>query len=329
MPSSAARPPKRRAVADARRHGDHRHRDQPADHARQRAFHPGDDDDDARAARADRAAARSRWSPATPTSIEPLDGVPERLGDDRGLLRDREVARARRRPRGSVAAVGDGGASPAARECTVRASAFQPAAEARPRAPPRLARASRVPRKPPLAASSRSQIATTCSGGLALAEDHLGLPLAERAMVVDAGECEGLRTGGGAAGRSPRRARAARRRRRRAGPRAARLSRHRGDRLEVLEEDRFGLRDRLDLERGAGAGRSRRAVPWCTSRGACGTRSRVLRVSPWSRSASRACSSATANRSAGVGRRRHRPAREQRPRRRGRATDCRTRRARS
>ena len=47
MPSRAAQPAETGAVADAGRHGDDRHVDQAADHARERPLHPGDDDDDA------------------------------------------------------------------------------------------------------------------------------------------------------------------------------------------------------------------------------------------------------------------------------------------
>ena len=55
------------AVADARRHGDDRHADQAGDDARQRAFHAGDDDDDARGVEP-RALAEQPMEPATPTS---------------------------------------------------------------------------------------------------------------------------------------------------------------------------------------------------------------------------------------------------------------------
>ena len=61
------------AVADAGRHGDERQADQPADHARQRAFHPGDDDEAVGAARTPSRAASTRCSPATPTSSIRID----------------------------------------------------------------------------------------------------------------------------------------------------------------------------------------------------------------------------------------------------------------
>src|ERR687890_1482810 len=57
-----------------------------------------------------------------------------------------------------------------------------------------------------------------------------------------------LRTGGVAASRALLQGRGGRWPPRRAGPRAARRSRHLGDRLEILEEDRLRLGDRLDLK---------------------------------------------------------------------------------
>ena len=56
------------AVADARRHGDHRAIDQPADHAGQGAFHAGDDDQQRRHHPGGEADAAAGASPATPTS---------------------------------------------------------------------------------------------------------------------------------------------------------------------------------------------------------------------------------------------------------------------
>ena len=56
-------PAEARAVADAGRHGNHRHGDQARDHPRQRALHAGDHDDTRsgrRAVRAARAAGAGR-----------------------------------------------------------------------------------------------------------------------------------------------------------------------------------------------------------------------------------------------------------------------------
>ena len=245
MPSSAARPPNEAPYPTLVGTAMTGTATSPPTTLGQRALHPGDDDDDARAGASCSPAASSRWMPATPTSISRSTLSPNASATDAA-----SSATGRSLVPADTTRIGPalGGGASCGGSNTVRASAIPAhAREPRPqRGRRRLGRAGAEKR--PVAASSRSQIATTCSSGLPLAEDHLGLPLPQGAMVVDAGERKIFeRKVAQALERRTRRQRA-RRRRRRGGPRAARVSRHCGDRLEILEEDRLGLRDRLDLE---------------------------------------------------------------------------------
>ena len=92
MESSAATPPKRRAVANARRHGDDRAVDQSADDAGKRALHPGDGDDGARTHQLVQTGEQT-VQPGHADVIQPHDAVSEHLGCERCLLGDGNVAR--------------------------------------------------------------------------------------------------------------------------------------------------------------------------------------------------------------------------------------------
>src|SRR5919197_442062 len=82
-----------RAVADAGGDGDDRRGDQPADDRRERALHPGGDDEDARRAQA-LALGHDAVDAGDARVPDPLDAVAHRLGRERGLLGDGDVARA-------------------------------------------------------------------------------------------------------------------------------------------------------------------------------------------------------------------------------------------
>ena len=84
-------PAERGAVADAGRHRDQRHADQPADHARQRALHAGDHDEAVGASSSSSRTARTRCSPATPTSVTTRDAGAVHPGGQGGLGGDRRV----------------------------------------------------------------------------------------------------------------------------------------------------------------------------------------------------------------------------------------------
>ena len=201
---------------------------------------------------------------------QPLDARAERLGDDRRLLGDRQVARAGRDHQDGARAGGAGRSADA--RCTVRASGFQTSpGEARPervgggaRSPgcrgtshwrPRAAR--RSPRPGPASCPRRRP------------------PRAAPDGARDGGRCgrtRGLRRGGGGAVEAPRSGA-----RRPAATSASRVSS-----CSALTPPRRPDRDSRERSlrprpwtrpgRAAGADRSRHAGPWCTSRGACGTR---------------------------------------------------------
>ena len=84
------------AVADAGRHGDHRHADQAGDDARQRPFHSGDDDDDARRREA-RPLAEQAMQPGHADVVEPRHIVSHQLGRTGSFLGHRQIGRAGRR----------------------------------------------------------------------------------------------------------------------------------------------------------------------------------------------------------------------------------------
>ena len=319
-------PAERRAVSHARRHGDHRHRHQPADDARQRALHPRDHDHDpgrAGAARPRPAGGAAR--PPRRRSAAPPSG---------------------RTPRRTTAASSATGRSLVPAETTRIVSVMGAAG-------PLVAAGSR--RSGPAGSTRSGESGSGARAGLGLAgsacrERNPSPPPAARRWRPPAprssprrrrpraapdgarGDDRCARTARSSKGRwrsrsSAARGRGGRRRPRRAGPRAARLSRHLGDRLEILAGRSPPPRRSTRSGRGAGAARSRRAGPACTSPRCLRNSITVLRVSPCSRSASRACSSATLKRSIGVRRPPARRARRATPARPGRATDCRTPRA--
>ena len=84
----------RRAVPDARRDGDHRLVDQPADHRGQRALHPRDDDQDPRPPQVVERREQS-VQPGDADVLEELDLIAEALRHADGLGGDREVGAAR------------------------------------------------------------------------------------------------------------------------------------------------------------------------------------------------------------------------------------------
>ena len=89
----AREPAETGAVPDARRHGDDRHAHEAADDARQRPFHAGDDDDDARGGQAG-VLGEEPMESCDADVVEPIDDVAHQLGRDRRLFRDRQVGRA-------------------------------------------------------------------------------------------------------------------------------------------------------------------------------------------------------------------------------------------
>ena len=78
------------AVADTRRHGDHRHVHHAGDDAWQRPLHPRDDDDDAGVLEA-AALAQDPMNAGDADVVQPLDVVAHQVGGDRGLLGDADV----------------------------------------------------------------------------------------------------------------------------------------------------------------------------------------------------------------------------------------------
>ena len=93
---------------------------------------------------------------------QPLDPVPERLGHDGRLLGDGQIAGAGRHHEDRAGAGGAPARSAAAGGRCGRADS-RPCRGSAPRSAAAAASLARVPRKRPLAAASRSQIATTCS----------------------------------------------------------------------------------------------------------------------------------------------------------------------
>ena len=178
----------RGAVADARRDGDHGDVDEPADDARERALHPRDGDDDARALQlAD--VGEQALEPGDADVVEPHDAVPERLGRLGGLLGDRQVARAGGADADLAGAVGLRGGTDDG--------------EAARRVPPRvrfcgrerggLRRVEPRDEHPPRAApSDRADDGADLLGRLARPVDHLGGALAQLPPVVHLGEPEVL-----------------------------------------------------------------------------------------------------------------------------------------
>src|SRR2546423_626304 len=84
----------RRAVADARRHGDDGRGDESADDRGQSALHPCGDHEDARRAQT-LALGHDAMNPCDSRVPDSLDAVAHRLGGERGLFGDGDVARAR------------------------------------------------------------------------------------------------------------------------------------------------------------------------------------------------------------------------------------------
>ena len=81
-----------RAVSDARRNRDHRRLDESADHARERSLHSRDRDHHARGAEL----VRAGEEPVEPRDTDVVQAhhlVAQGLRDERGLFRDRNVAR--------------------------------------------------------------------------------------------------------------------------------------------------------------------------------------------------------------------------------------------
>ena len=148
------RPAVRRAVADARRHADHRAAREPADEARERAVHPRDHDD----AVGPLEIGQRRAEPVDARDADVLvhdDGRPEQLGADLAPRARSGRRTCRRRPRRR------GRGAPARRgrpRCSARARPPRPPGppRGRPRAP-RRRRASRARFRPrPRAARRRS-----------------------------------------------------------------------------------------------------------------------------------------------------------------------------
>ncbi len=93
MPEQRRQPMEAGAVADAGGHGDDRHRDEAGDDAGQRAFHAGDDDDDA--GRPEAIVLAQQAMEAGDADVEePIDRVAHHLGGDGGFLGDGQVRRA-------------------------------------------------------------------------------------------------------------------------------------------------------------------------------------------------------------------------------------------
>ena len=90
-PEQRRQPAEVGAVADARRHRDHRAIHQPPDGLRRGPLHAGDADDRV-GARPEGSLLSNRWMPATPTSTTSGNVAAPRLGRDAGLLGDGQVA---------------------------------------------------------------------------------------------------------------------------------------------------------------------------------------------------------------------------------------------
>ena len=90
MARSAVRPTETGAVADARGHRDDRHVDEPADDARQRAFHSGDDDDDARGGQPG-VLVEQPMQTGDADVVEPIDRIAHDFGGNGRFFGDRQV----------------------------------------------------------------------------------------------------------------------------------------------------------------------------------------------------------------------------------------------
>ena len=91
IPSNAAIPLIGRAIADAGRHGDHRHSHQSSDDAGQRAFHPGAHNDHACLGQ-HIAAGQQAMNAGDADVVDMLDVVAHDLRRDHRFLRDGNVA---------------------------------------------------------------------------------------------------------------------------------------------------------------------------------------------------------------------------------------------
>lgn len=173
-------PAERRAVADARGHGDHRTVGQAADDGRQRPLHARDRNDDAR--RHDRVQIGEQTVKTRHTDIiQACDRVSERLSRQRCLLRDGDITRAAGRDDDAPLAAGrreltddadSGGAVIVQRKVRLQVGR-------------RLRRQARDEDRPLAAAQHLPGNAEDVFLCLALAEDDLRHPLTNAAVEID------------------------------------------------------------------------------------------------------------------------------------------------